>query len=145
MRWDNLKKPLDDGGLGITDIKQQNKALLAKWVQRFNSEKEALWRILIKAKDGSCHFDLKASEMRNPASKSTWKHIIKQKDLIYENIQCIVGNGEATAFWNDFQIGDGPLNQKYPRLHHLARDKDASAAEVFSLKYNYNGADFISS
>lgn len=31
LKWDDVKLPLEEGGLGIVDIKQKNPALLAKW------------------------------------------------------------------------------------------------------------------
>lgn len=35
-------KPLEKGGLGIRRIRDHNRALLAKWLWRFGSERESL-------------------------------------------------------------------------------------------------------
>lgn len=63
-------------------------------------EKEARWRNLIQAKYGSQPFDLKAVDTNSASSKSPWKYIMKQKDLIYHNIQCKPGKGASTTFWS---------------------------------------------
>lgn len=75
LRWEILKNPMKDGGFGISDVKLQNKSLLAKWIWRFRFKKEAIWRIFIKNKFGSCHYDYTPTEPWHTSSRCPWSHI----------------------------------------------------------------------
>ncbi|EOX94177.1 Uncharacterized protein TCM_003565 [Theobroma cacao] len=43
------------GGLGWVDLQLKNKALLNKWILRFDNEKDNLWRRLLVNKEGGDH------------------------------------------------------------------------------------------
>uniref|UniRef100_A0A2N9EMD6 Reverse transcriptase zinc-binding domain-containing protein n=1 Tax=Fagus sylvatica TaxID=28930 RepID=A0A2N9EMD6_FAGSY len=45
--------PIQNGGLAIRDLRSFNKALLGKWLWRYGSERDALWRLVVDAKYGS--------------------------------------------------------------------------------------------
>jgi hypothetical protein len=53
VEWDKVCSPLDEGGLGIRDIRRFNQALLGKWLWRFAHEEGAWWRSVLVAKYGS--------------------------------------------------------------------------------------------
>lgn len=52
VNWNLVSKPKDREGLGISVAKSMNKALLSKWWWRFSTEKNNLWRIIVKEKYG---------------------------------------------------------------------------------------------
>lgn len=88
------KQPTAEGGLGIIDIKQQNKALLAKLIWCYGNQKDSLWRKVIKAKFGSHCFHLKPAENHKVSSRSPWKYILYHKDLILNNVHYKLQKGE---------------------------------------------------
>jgi hypothetical protein len=51
--WDKVCSPMDEGGLGIWNIRRFNQALLGKWLWRFAHEEGAWWRSVLVAKYGS--------------------------------------------------------------------------------------------
>ena len=53
VNWNQVCQPINLGGLGIRNLRVFNKALLGKWLWRFGTEREALWRQVIVAKYGS--------------------------------------------------------------------------------------------
>lgn len=122
MKWDILKKPLEAGGLETIDIKQKNRAILAKWVSCFDSEKGALWRILIKAKYGSCHL----STIETPV-KSHYETEISYMRIFIATLAML----RPLPFGMIFGLVMAPLNKNIPRLYHLAIDKEASVDEVW--------------
>jgi hypothetical protein len=48
-KWDILCRPKDQGGLGIIDLKIQNKCLLSKWLFKLLNE-EGTWQTLLRNK-----------------------------------------------------------------------------------------------
>jgi hypothetical protein len=52
VEWEKVCTPLDEGGLGIRNIRRFNQALLGKWLWRFAHEVGAWWRSVLVAKYG---------------------------------------------------------------------------------------------
>jgi hypothetical protein len=50
VSWNQVCHPLRAGGLGIRNVYKFNQALMGKWLWRYATEREALWRKIIKAK-----------------------------------------------------------------------------------------------
>jgi hypothetical protein len=44
VRWTKICEPIRNGGLAIRDLRRFNRALLGKWLWRYGTEREALWR-----------------------------------------------------------------------------------------------------
>jgi hypothetical protein len=53
VNWHTICTPTKEGGLGVRNLIQFNRALLGKWLWRFAKEWEALWRLVIEVKYGS--------------------------------------------------------------------------------------------
>ncbi|KAJ0865587.1 hypothetical protein HanRHA438_Chr12g0542101 [Helianthus annuus] len=47
VAWDNIRRPVDQGGIGAGSLKDANLAMLAKWWWRFKTNQCALWRKLV--------------------------------------------------------------------------------------------------
>ncbi|XP_058212709.1 uncharacterized protein LOC131324659 [Rhododendron vialii] len=53
VKWEEITRKKDDGGLGVKRMLQQNLALLAKWWWRFGNNKEPLWaKVIIRGEYG---------------------------------------------------------------------------------------------
>ncbi|KAL4278182.1 hypothetical protein GQ457_03G030870 [Hibiscus cannabinus] len=50
VRWEVLCSPSECGGLGLVDFEVKNRALLNKWLWRYGTEPESLWRKVVAAK-----------------------------------------------------------------------------------------------
>lgn len=49
VKWDDVCKPKESGGLGIKDLFIFNKALIGKWRWRYLNEPNSLWCRVIKS------------------------------------------------------------------------------------------------
>lgn len=107
-----------------------NEALLMKWWWRYGTEKESLWRKVIKSKykmgDGGwtpkMEFHRKVSNI--------WKDIMMieyRKPQIHatyaENAKIQVGNGNSILFWKDTWLGNISLSLKFPTLFNVVASK----------------------
>lgn len=52
MKWEDVKKPIYGGRLGLRSIVELNSALHGKWLWRFISEEGKLWRKVVEARRG---------------------------------------------------------------------------------------------
>ena len=53
VKWAEVCRPVQVGGLGIRRLRSFNSALLGKWLWRYGIETDALWRKVIEAKYGN--------------------------------------------------------------------------------------------
>lgn len=53
VSWERVCTPKDKGGAGLHCLNHVNKALLCKWLWRFESEPNSLWRQVVAAKYGT--------------------------------------------------------------------------------------------
>jgi hypothetical protein len=50
VKWAKVCSLIDEGRLGIQNVKRFNQALLVKWLWRFDHDKGAWWRSVLVAK-----------------------------------------------------------------------------------------------
>ena len=52
VRWEQVCRSKEDGGLGIKDLERFNLALLGKWRWRLSCDHQSLWCRVLRAKYG---------------------------------------------------------------------------------------------
>ena len=50
INWDICTTPKDNGGLGITKVKDTNFTLLSRWLWHYHHEPYSIWKKIIDAK-----------------------------------------------------------------------------------------------
>ncbi|GMI64253.1 hypothetical protein like AT4G29090 [Hibiscus trionum] len=69
LKWNQVCKPSNCGGLGVANIVSFNRALLCKWFWHFGNEPEALWRQVVEANQiGKPHNMVPISAENNSSS-----------------------------------------------------------------------------
>ena len=117
------------GGLGITNSKLMNVALLTKWWWRLAQNEKGLWADILRAKyfpDGNL-FKAKSK------GSSFWNGIQAVRPAFAVGDQFIVNNGKSTRFWLDCWKGQTPLWQSYPQLFQLATDTHIMVADALRV------------
>ncbi|MFS7973280.1 putative RNA-directed DNA polymerase [Helianthus anomalus] len=142
VRWDNMVKPKELGGIGIGSISSFNSAMLSKWWWRFRDNPNQLWALVVN----SIHMS-KGNKRLIPVRQSVtgvWKdigsldkHMLKFGISIAGRLKVVVGNGASTRFWKDVWISPVPLMDLFPDLFRLAANKDGS---VQSYSFSSNGS-----
>ncbi|GKC16379.1 hypothetical protein Tco_1013161 [Tanacetum coccineum] len=133
IAWKKNLSPKSKGGLGISSIFAQNRALMLKWIWRFMSNDSSLWSCFIKAMFGA------RGSLVDTVSfhwRSNWLDIIREfQSMSRQGLNLLshaklkVGDGMNTSFWNDVWLAESPLNLCYPRLFALEDDKLVSVSD----------------
>ncbi|KAK3170498.1 hypothetical protein Dsin_032529 [Dipteronia sinensis] len=127
------------GGLGIGRMLDKNKSFLAKWMWRFGSEFDSLWRTVLCAKYGVRKESPLWEWIPNMNALSFVKAIgsllasgSKTKKVINEGLKVIIGDSNKADFWS-FRIGDNSqLKSSCPRIYALANNKAGVVQEYGS-------------
>ncbi|KAJ3686366.1 hypothetical protein LUZ61_015530 [Rhynchospora tenuis] len=110
--WDMVIKPKQCGGLGVIDLKAFNSTLLSKWLWKWLTPAQSLWKL-----------QLSALYQHQPAVYP--KHSVIQASLIQASFlfQCAfsfsVGNGDSALFWHH-NWGLGLLKFGFQELYSFA-------------------------
>jgi len=94
----NISKKI--GGAGIRNMKFQNQSLMMKWLWKFSSAENSLWKEVIAAKYGM-RDKWMTTEVASPYGSSVWRSIRDLWDLVLERSHCKLGNGSKVVFWMD--------------------------------------------
>jgi hypothetical protein len=75
VKWEVVCSPFSSGGLGIKNLIKFNEALLGKWLWRFGTEREALWRKVVVTKYGILAGGWMSNIPTGPHGVGLWKFI----------------------------------------------------------------------
>jgi hypothetical protein len=129
IEWDKVCTPLDEGGLGIRNIRRFNQALLGKWLWRFAHEEGAWWRSVLVAKYGADWGGWRSGVISGSHGVGLWKFICMGWQNFRRFIKYDVGEGSKIRFWDDVWCGDRALKEEFPGLFSIASLKEASIAD----------------
>ncbi|GJX30963.1 RNA-directed DNA polymerase, eukaryota, reverse transcriptase zinc-binding domain protein [Tanacetum coccineum] len=139
VKWRSILLDFKSGGIRLGCLLSKNLGFLGKWKWRFLTEKQALWRSVIKCFYGE---DDGFNSSRNSVGTSgTWVDILKA----IKSIEAIdpsfkrsfvrkVASGNDTSFWHDPWCGNGlPLNELFPRATPRGRASGDLNSLIFHM------------
>lgn len=96
VSWQDVCKPKDQGGLGVTNTKKMNVALMLKWVWRMLTEQDdkLMWLQLLKAKYGTRNFFASQAQGGSPF----WRSLHRIKHLFGLGARFHLGDGVDIRF-----------------------------------------------
>ena len=105
-----------------------NKALLSKWIWRFASKMDCMWKWIICSKYGTEELRWKPKEAKGPYGAGLWKDITKEANWISECWKFNIGDGSRVRFWTDHWCGSTTLSVSFPSLFGIAANKNEIVA-----------------
>ena len=132
VNWDAIYYKKGQGGLGLRSLSLLNKVLLGKWIWRFASKEDCIWKTLICSKFGKDNLSWWANDSRGPFGVGLWKEILKEASWVKDNWKFTVGNGTRVQFLTDFWCGPSTLSHSFPSLFEVATDKFITVVEAWN-------------
>lgn len=126
VNWPTVCLPKDSGGLGILDLQDMNKSLLCKWLWKLEKT-EGLWQEMLTKK--YLQRQILATWDQGGGSYF-WQSLMAVNHIFQQCITRVVGNGAKTLFWEDIWLDGMALASKFPRLYHIAYEKQVTVLAV---------------
>jgi len=98
VKWEDVCRLKEYGGLGIGHLRERNLALLGKWLWCFFNENNSLWQSIIRKKYGMDPNGWDSSRCVSPSMSLLWRQIILLYPLFISHVRLIVGDGFRINF-----------------------------------------------
>jgi hypothetical protein len=118
--WDMVCRPTNKGGLGILNLKIQNKGLLLKYLHKFYNKTDTPWVQLLWNS-----YTWKIPHAMGPCGSFWWRDVFKLVPIFRGISVCNVGDGSCILFWKDLWNGN-ILTDHYPRAFSDSSNEDVS-------------------
>jgi len=133
VSWSKVCSSISEGGLGIRNLLVFNRAMLGKWMWRYEIERDAWWRIVVDSKYGSLWGGWCSLEPAGTFEVRLWKNIRKGWESFSSFSRLVVQDGTRIRFWHDLWCGNTVLKDAFLVLFGIARSNDASVAANVEL------------
>ncbi|GMI83350.1 hypothetical protein like AT4G29090 [Hibiscus trionum] len=133
VKWNQLCSPKEVGGLGLFNLRVKNRALLNKWMWRFGSEKQDLWRRVIVEKYNMDECMMVPNITPSRITSWVWRNIsspvLNPNDSFVSNLRWVLGDGESIRFWSDHWTEVKSLKDAFLRIFRLASNPSGFVCE----------------
>ncbi|KAJ9689326.1 hypothetical protein PVL29_014820 [Vitis rotundifolia] len=143
INWEVVCTQKAKGGLGIRKIETLNRALLGKWIWRFASDRDILWKKVIGTKYGKVGFGWRTKGTRETYGVGVWKEILKEANWCWDYLMFKVGKGTRVSFWTDHWCGNTSLSLMFPQLFALSVQRNATVEDVWDSSLGQGGWNLI--
>jgi hypothetical protein len=140
VKWSDVCRPKDEGGLGVRDLRLMNISLLTKWRWRLLESHDLLWKSVLEAKYGAgISFTSDLTQFNNVKYASTWWKDLcglgrlranEDGDWCSEIIIKKLGCGGGTCFLLDKWVGQNTLSELFPRLFSVSLQTDLKVNQM---------------
>jgi len=129
VKWNEVLVSKKEGGLGTRNLKIQNHSLLMKWLWRFASQEQSLWKDTIKARYGM-ETRWISNIATQPYGTGVWRTIRNLWPKLINKCTIKIGDGGKTLFWEEVWAGQASLKDSFPDLFSLSLQKVATVKEM---------------
>lgn len=130
LNWNQVCRPKNLGGMGITNLTILNKVLQCKWWWNLFKSPQNTWNILATALYRH-NRPITLTSPQQQQHSEFWKSIQRVKPLFQSLIKFILGDGLNTSFWKDTWLFQTSIEDRFPSLYNLCTTKEISVAEAY--------------
>jgi hypothetical protein len=119
VAWNTACRSKDEGGLGIINLRTQNKALLLKFLHKFYNKLDFPWVHLTWQ---NLYTNGTPPHERRNVGSFWWRDVISLAENYFMMASCIAQKGDTVAFWNDlWDLGvlSHPISGGKPNASHM--------------------------
>ena len=106
-----------------------------KWLWRYGTERDVLWRRVIEAKYGDGWGGWCTKPVSGTYGVIVWKSIRSGWLAFFNFLWYDVGDGTDVKFWEDVWCGVCSLKEVFPKLYGISRAREASVSEVMRFSH----------
>jgi hypothetical protein len=128
VSWNKVCLPKKAGGLGVLDLKIQNKALQIKNLYKFYNKQDIPWVNLV----WQAYYQHGAVPIAsNSRGSFWWRDCMALIPDFKQLTSCSPGNAKSIMLWND-KWGDNILKDKYPHLFSFTKKGNINVLEAYN-------------
>lgn len=116
VRWLDLAFPKEFGGIGLTETRTLNTALLAKWIMKVESDDKSLCTELLRRKYLQ---DKRIFQCKAEKGSQFWKGVVNIRRWMHLGSEWNLGDGKHIRFWHDVWHGSCPLKIVFSQLFEI--------------------------
>lgn len=102
-----------------------------KWLWRFASDEQGLWKEAITSRYLEDHWITKTNN--NPYGVGVWRSIRNQWPKLWGSSKILLGNVRKTSFWHDVWVGQQTLKPQFPIIYNLSQQKWATVFDISDI------------
>lgn len=126
MNWPTACLPVEWGGMGIPDLKIQNRALLCRWWWRIYHNPDSLWATTVQELHAIANH-IQGPNLFTKEGSFFWKQLHSIKDLFLWSTSWRIGDGMRISFWFDSWCGEPIIRTAERRpIHYRISIREAT-------------------
>ncbi|CAN1166059.1 Putative ribonuclease H protein At1g65750 [Linum perenne] len=138
VAWDKICMPKENGGLGLRQARQLNRAYITKLAFTFFKDKDRLWVQILQHK----YFKNSASDglepRKLPSCSPIWKGITREWGTMLEGGRSAIRDGKETRFWTTCWVDAGLKLIDFVDPSMQGFDPESSVADFTSVEGTWN-------
>lgn len=131
VKWDTVCLPKKARGLGVLDLRAQNRAMLTKFLFKFFNKHDTTWVQLIWH---TYYNNGQIPSFPTKVGSQQWRDCCSILDDFRKMTICYPGIGDTMRLWKD-RWADECLFSKFPQLFSYAKDKDITIATAKNIAH----------
>ncbi|XP_062075994.1 uncharacterized protein LOC133780136 [Humulus lupulus] len=142
VAWNDVCKPLFQGGLGVGHLEERNKAFLIKWLWRFPLGRNFLWHKVVLSCYGRAENLWDTKSIGRFTARGPWKDISSLYGEYLGMFHFKVGRGDLVRFWEDVWIEGQALKDMFPNLAIISQARNTPIFEMGVSRDGGAGVDW---